>query len=98
KFPPRGKCTAVAVCRPPRGITKQSRPQDMNNRYPEIWRALVLALPLCSVNAVYAQDTDPALDDEDEVVVLSPFEVTSERNVGYMTAGTLSGSRIRTDL
>ncbi len=67
----------------------------MKNRYSHIRRAIVFALPLCSVTAVYAQD--PALEEE-EVVLLSPFEVSSERNVGYMALDTLAGTRIRTDL
>ena len=35
---------------------------------------------------------------DDEVVELSPFTVTSQRDTGYTTFDTTSGSRIRTDL
>jgi outer membrane receptor protein involved in Fe transport len=35
---------------------------------------------------------------EEEVVKLSPFEVSTTRNVGYQATDTLAGTRIRTDL
>ena len=33
-----------------------------------------------------------------EPVVLSPFEVTTHKNVGYLANDTLAGSRLRTNL
>ena len=44
-----------------------------------------------------AQTVNPELA-EDDTVVLSPFEVTSEKDSGYQTTETLAGTRIRTDL
>jgi len=35
---------------------------------------------------------------EDETIVLSPFEVSAERDTGYQATETLAGTRIRTDL
>jgi hypothetical protein len=35
---------------------------------------------------------------QDETIVLSPFEVTTEKDNGYATAETLAGTRIRTNL
>jgi outer membrane receptor protein involved in Fe transport len=35
---------------------------------------------------------------EEEVVVLSPFEVTAESDTGYVATDTLAGTRIRSDL
>ncbi len=35
---------------------------------------------------------------EDDVVVLSPFEVNSTRDVGYLAQNTLAGSRLNTEL
>ncbi|MEI6106995.1 MAG: TonB-dependent receptor plug domain-containing protein, partial [Opitutae bacterium] len=40
--------------------------------------------------------TAPAVDDE--VLVLSPFEVSSEKDTGYTATETLAGTRVRTDL
>ena len=43
--------------------------------------------------------TAPAQDNSDEeVVLLSPFSVSSEDDRGYQAASTLAGSRVRTDL
>jgi outer membrane receptor protein involved in Fe transport len=36
--------------------------------------------------------------EEEQVVKLSPFEVSTTRNVGYQATDTLAGTRIRTDL
>jgi len=35
---------------------------------------------------------------EEEIVKLSPFEVSTTRNVGYQATDTLAGTRIRTNL
>ena len=48
-----------------------------------------------------AQTTSPAptkLADDKDVLVLSPFEVTSTKDTGYQATETLAGTRIRTDL
>jgi outer membrane receptor for monomeric catechols len=42
--------------------------------------------------------TDEAPIDDDEVVELSPFEVTGDSDVGYQATSTLAGTRLRTDL
>jgi outer membrane receptor protein involved in Fe transport len=42
--------------------------------------------------------TDSASSDDEEIVFLSPFEITAERNAGYFATETLAGTRIRTDL
>ncbi|RXK53831.1 TonB-dependent receptor [Oleiharenicola lentus] len=36
--------------------------------------------------------------EQEEVLVLSPFEVTAEEDTGYVATSTLAGTRIRTDL
>ena len=46
---------------------------------------------------LYAQSTDENIDDEN-VVELSPFEVTGDNDVGYQATSTLAGTRLRTDL
>ena len=56
---------------------------------------LVGAWPLAAQTAAPA--TPPSAAEED-VVVLSPFEVTSSADTGYVATDTLAGTRIRTDL
>jgi outer membrane receptor for ferric coprogen and ferric-rhodotorulic acid len=62
--------------------------------------AFLLAI-LASATA-WAQTTAPATspteDEDDDVVVLSPFEVSTEQSRGYSTASTLAGNRLNTDL
>ena len=47
--------------------------------------------------SVFAQDalTD---DEDDDIYLLSPFEVTQNEDVGYLATNTLAGTRIRTQL
>ena len=45
-----------------------------------------------------ASTTAPAETEDENIVVLSPFEVTGEGNVGYMAATTLAGNRLNTNL
>ena len=57
------------------------------------WRGLL---------AQSAAPTSPAPDRpapaDEEIIELSPFEVTSKRDTGYQATETLAGTRIRTDL
>lgn len=46
---------------------------------------------------LYAQATAENIDDEN-VVELSPFEVSGDTDVGYQATSTLAGTRLRTDL
>jgi len=59
------------------------------------------ALALLASAWPLAAQTSPAQAapaQEQEIVVLSPFEVTSSRDTGYQATETLAGTRIRTDL
>ena len=61
------------------------------------------ALPLSAflIAGASAQTAAPVPENpnaEDEVVVLSPFEVTAESSTGYVATQTLAGSRINTQL
>jgi catecholate siderophore receptor len=58
-----------------------------------LW-ASVLSLPLVGM----AQTTARNLAIEDEPLVLSPFVVQSERDIGYRATSTLAGSRLNTPL
>lgn len=61
---------------------------------------MVLAASSCPLlSAQTAPPADPsAAEDEDEVLVLSPFEVSSERDRGYAATSSLAGSRLDTEL
>jgi hypothetical protein len=43
-------------------------------------------------------DPNAAKPETEEVLVLSPFEVTADEETGYVATSTLAGTRIRTDL
>lgn len=61
--------------------------------------ALAGAWPLVGQEATPAPAaTTPKTPSEEEVVVLSPFEVTTSQDTGYVATSTLAGTRIRTDL
>jgi outer membrane receptor protein involved in Fe transport len=65
------------------------------------WRHLLTLAGVAVTSGLTAQTAEPAdeaLAGDEDVYILSPFEVTVERNAGYMAADTLAGSRIRTDL
>ncbi len=42
--------------------------------------------------------SDPGAVDDESIVVLSPFEVTADSDVGYTASQTLAGNRLNTDL
>ncbi|HNY42829.1 MAG TPA: TonB-dependent receptor plug domain-containing protein, partial [Bryobacteraceae bacterium] len=58
--------------------------------------AVTVGLSAQTAPAPAAAPTAPAT--EEEVVVLSPFEVTADSQNGYTATDTLAGTRIRTDL
>jgi len=53
---------------------------------------MMLALP------VLAQDNINEEELDDDILLLSPFEVEASSNVGYLATQTLAGTRIKTDL
>ncbi len=67
----------------------------MKTNYIKLWRFLpyLLISPL----GLYGQSAAEEIDDEN-VVELSPFEVTGDNDVGYQATSTLAGTRLRTDL
>lgn len=77
----------------------ESRPgllQPLANRL-----ASCLLIALCATPRVHAQTANPAPSTagEDEVLVLTPFEVTAgTENEGYTAATTLAGNRLNTEL
>ena len=62
-------------------------------------RAAFTAAILLSPALGWAQQANtPTTDEADEPVRLSPFEVRAESDTGYVTASTLAGNRLSTDL
>jgi len=55
---------------------------------------LLAAWPLSAA----AQATDASSTTDDETIVLSPFEVRTDRDTGYIATNTLAGSRLNTSL
>lgn len=76
-----------------------SRRTSRFHRFP--FAALLLAFPFFGASLSGQQtsgaSTPPAAGEED-VIVLSPFTVTAEEDVGYQATATLAGSRLRTNL
>ena len=58
---------------------------------------LLLALPVCAL-AQSAETTKTDEPKKEEVVVLSPFTVTSTEGSGYRVHDTLAGTRLRSDV
>jgi Ca-activated chloride channel family protein len=56
--------------------------------------ATLLAFP---TPAILAQET-PTKEDDEEVIILSPFEVSAEASPGYSASTTLAGTRLNTSL
>ena len=67
---------------------------------PHTIRKISVALALASVTSLLAQTapkaTAPAQDEQ--TVTLTPFEVTTSKDVGYAAGNTLSGGRVDTPL
>src|SRR5688500_18055632 len=68
----------------------------MKTRY----KLSVLALTASAVcQGLYAQTApESQAPQDDEIIELSPFEVTAEQDRGYQATQTLAGTRIRTNL
>ena len=64
-------------------------------RWPLCSALLALSLPLPAQEAPAA---DSSIEDAEEIIQLSPFEVTAEDSDGYSASTTLAGTRVRTDL
>ncbi len=69
-------------------------PKSMNSHRPASRLSALLALVL--LPGVHGQESSSS--SEPSVVQLSPFQVSSERDVGYAASSTLAGSRLNTEL
>jgi outer membrane receptor protein involved in Fe transport len=61
---------------------------------------LACSLSPCGFSSLHAQNIEAESSevDDEEVVLLSPFEVSAEDSSGYTATSTLAGTRVRTDL
>lgn len=71
----------------------------MNSRFP-LRLAQLAALPMAVALPLAAQTAAPSAPSEpkEEALMLAPFQVTSEGDIGYVANDTLAGSRMRTNL
>jgi outer membrane receptor protein involved in Fe transport len=64
-------------------------------------RIRLLLLPPCmliTASGLFAQTASSSEINDENVITLSPFEVTGDNDVGYQATSTLAGTRLRTDL
>ena len=72
--------------------------------YTRRWTAALATALLCTAGPSWAQpaapnpDASDTTETEEQAVVLSPFEVSTEGNTGYTAATTLAGNRLNTEL
>ncbi|NDV62071.1 hypothetical protein G0Q06_06400 [Puniceicoccales bacterium CK1056] len=59
---------------------------------------ILLVSPLLMSVPIQAQQDSDDTDEEKEVFELSPFEVTTDGDIGYYASQTLSGGRIKSDI
>lgn len=81
--------------------TVRSLPDPFRQPTPSRWISFLAAAALASSSALFAQAEAPASTtaaEDDEIVVLSPFEVSATAPNSYNTATTLAGNRLNTQL
>lgn len=59
---------------------------------------IAVGLLLCLTQATAQTAVTPQPGEPEEALVMSPFEVSSERDTGYLASTAQSGTRLRTDL
>ncbi|MBI4623320.1 MAG: TonB-dependent receptor [Verrucomicrobia bacterium] len=95
--------TRVAASPPPNSESQVSQPprkdmKTMNRKTPIAVLSSLLGFAFGSHNlSAQAANTTPATPQKEEIVELSPFEVTAS-NRGYYAPNTMSGTRINTKL
>ena len=62
------------------------------------WRVLACLGGLAASLPLGAQTGPAPVSSEDDTVTMSPFEVSSDRDTGYIATNTLAGSRLNTSL
>ena len=91
---------------PRQAFSSSSSPETQDyivktQRFPSLLAWLPAALVLLAAPVLEAQTAaNPAREAaaKEEAVVLSPFEVSAEKDNGYRASGTLAGTRLRTEL
>lgn len=59
---------------------------------------LVLGCSLALTSLAFAQTNAAPLEEDEDTVLLSPFKVSTTKDVGYLAGNTLAGSRLNTSL
>lgn len=75
------------------------KPTPMNRKTPNALRSIATALfSLVAANGQAPETPKESTAAEEEMITLSPFTVSAERDEGYVARETLSGSRLNTSL
>jgi iron complex outermembrane recepter protein len=74
---------------------KQLHPTKLRRRF--AWALGLALVPASQAQTTPPPATTPAVPEE-ELIVLSPFEVVTTQDVGYLAQNTLAGSRLNTSL
>jgi iron complex outermembrane recepter protein len=70
-----------------------------NSAYPIVLALSLIASSLCAQTTAPVESTPPEKPKQaEETLVLSPFVVTTDKDLGYLAGNTLSGSRLNTKL
>ncbi|MBM3856171.1 MAG: hypothetical protein FJ399_23935, partial [Verrucomicrobia bacterium] len=70
----------------------------MNPALRHWWRLALAAAPLAALAQTAPSSAVPSSARDESPVELSPFVVTTDKDVGYLAANTMSGSRLNTPL
>lgn len=82
---------------PPKSPPKPTSASPMQNQNP-FSRVVVALVSLVAPLATAAQPATAPADRRNDTVQLSPFEVRTDKDVGYVATSSLAGSRMNTDL
>lgn len=101
-----GVISISAAARPQAGDAREATARDAKKKAETMtstantprllaWLTVALAPSLSAQSTSPTANPDPA---KDATITLSPFEVRTDKDVGYLAANTLSGSRLNTSL
>ncbi len=96
---PSGKISATPEpCWPRRAPPPPPMPLPSSSRRLALSALSLLTLLVGLVATAAFAETSPASLAKDEAITLTPFEVSSTRDVGYLATSTMAGSRVNTSL
>lgn len=77
--------------------TQPTETENMNPPNRNWFRSLATAIVVGAGGAAGAQEVEQ-IQDQEEVIELSPFTVSADESQGYQATSTLAGTRIKTDI